>query len=190
MLQRSLIIVLCCSLFLISCKKEEVPGPAVSGQGGYFSIKDFIKDQWKTYHGQPLVIMQYTTLNGHTDSVELSSLKMRWSKLIHIFYQTDISDPKFLNQYDFETFDEGLTQTRNFIYTARTPELYTQKLQIAADLVTHKIRTIYIETNKQSFWSSRSQKLLYSPMHSLLIHETNDPLIGSTKDLNIEYKFL
>lgn len=190
MLLRSFSLLLCFTLFLCSCQKEAAPLPAASNQAGYFSIRDFIKDQWKTYHGQPLVIKQYTTLNGHTDSVELSSLKMKWSTLIHIFSETDISDPKFLNQYDFETFDEGLTQTRNFIYTARTPELFTQKLQIAADLVTHKIRSIYIETCKQSFWSTRSQKLLYAPMRTLLVHETNDPLIGSTKDLNIEYKFL
>lgn len=190
MLPRFFLPLLCCSLFLYSCKKEEAPKAISPNQAGYFSIKDFIKDQWNTYHGQPLVIKQYTTLNGHTDSVELSSLRMKWSKLIHIFYQTDISDPKFLDQYDFETFDEGLTQTRNFIYTARNPELYTQKLQIAADLVTHKIRSIYIETSKQSFWSTRTQKLLYAPMRSLLVHETNDPLIGSTKELNIEYKFL
>lgn len=190
MLQRSFIAICCCLVFFTSCKKEEAATANTAHQPGYFSIRDFIKDQWKTYHGQPLLIKQYTTLNGHTDSVELSSLKMKWSNLIHVFYETDISDPKFLDQYDFETFDEGLTQTRNFIYTARTPELYTQKLQIAADLVTHKIRSVYIETTKQSFWSTRSQKLLYAPMRSLLVHETNDPLIGSTKDLNIEYKFL
>lgn len=190
MLQRSLFLLLFCSLIGVSCKKEEAPKVSDPNQAGYFSIKGFIRDQWKTYHGQPLLITQYTTLNGHTDSVELSSLKMKWSNLFRIFYETDISDAKFLNQYDFETFDESLTQTRNFIYTARTPELFTQKLQIAADLVTHKIRTIYIETAKQSFWNTRSQKLLYAPMRSLLVHETNDPLIGSTKDLNIEYKFL
>ncbi|MGC4079358.1 MAG: hypothetical protein QM702_20420 [Rubrivivax sp.] len=190
MFQRSILLVVFCALMTGSCRKEQPAATTVPNQPVYFSIKDFIRDQWKTFHGQPILLTRYTTLEGRTDSATLSALNMQWSKLFKIFYETDISDPKFLGQYDFETFDEGLTQTRNFIYTARTPELYTQKLQIAADLVTRKIRTIYIETSKQSFWNTRSQKLLYAPMKVLMIHETNDPLIGSVKDLNIEYKFM
>jgi hypothetical protein len=177
--------------FASSCKKgEEQNTPSADlSNGTYFSIKDFTKDQWKTFHGQPYVLQQYTTLNGKTDSVMLSALTMKWSAIFKTFFEADISDPKFLNRYDFSMFEEPTTQTRTFTYTAKEPELYTQKLQIAADIEHNKIRNIFIETKKETFWNSETQKLLYSPVHVLQIQQHNDPLIGRQKELVITYKF-
>lgn len=178
------------SLTLCSCSGEKEKTTPEANQGGYFSIIDFTKDQWSTFHGQPFGIAQYTTLNGHTDSTFLSALKMKWSPIFEIFFKTDISDPKFNEQYDFETFEENLTQTRTFTYTAKKASLYTRKLQIAADMYTNKIRNIYIETEDKNFWNTQSQKLFYSPVRFIQIQEHNEPLIGKSKDLIVEYKFL
>lgn len=176
---------------LLSCgRKADVPNTDASNSAGYFSIKDFTKDQWKTFHGKPYVLHQYVTLNGKTDSIMLNALTMKWSLLFKTFFETDISDPKFLDRYDFDMFEEPTTQTRTFTYTAKEPELFTQKLQIAADVYNNKIRNIYIETVKESFWNVQRQKLLYSPVHVIQIQEENDPLIGSTKNLSIAYKFM
>ena len=87
-------------------------------------------------------------------------------------------------------FEEETTQTRTFAYVAKDPELFTQKLQIAADVFTNKIRNVYVETQRQTFWNTQTKKLLYSPMHVLQIQEHNDPLIGGQKELIIEYKFM
>lgn len=178
-------------LFLVSCKKREEAKAVVPDQGGnYFSIRDFGKDQWKTFHGQPLMLSQHITLNGKTDSTILSALTMKWSPVLKTFFETDISDPKFLDRYEFSMFEESTTQTRTFSYTAKDPSLFTQKLQIAADVYNNKIRNVYIETEKQTFWNTQTKKLLYSPMHVLQIQEHNDPLIGGQKDLTIVYKFM
>jgi hypothetical protein len=179
------------TISIMSCKKKEaVNANHDLSKGTYFSIKDFTKDQWKTFHGQPFVINQHITLNGKTDSVLVSALNMKWSQVFKIFFETDISDPKFLEKYEFSMFEESTTQTRTFTYTARDPELFTQKLQIAADEYNNKIRSIYIETQKETFWNKQTQKLLYSPVHVIQIQEHNDPLIGRQKDLVIEYKFM
>lgn len=186
-----IVLVLSCTVLLFSCKKkEEAPAPAPEG-GTYFSIRDFTKDQWKTYHGQPILITRLVRKNDQqTDSATLSALTMRWSEIFKIFFASDISDPKFLNQYDFEMFEESTTQTRTFSYTAKDPALYTQKLQMAADVFTNKIRNIYIETQEQNFWKTTTQKLYYSPMRVIQIQQHTDPLIGWQKDVVTEYKFM
>lgn len=179
------------ALSLFSCKKkEEIKVVVDPNTPTYFSIKGFVKDQWKTFHGQPVMLTQIVTLNNKTDTTLLSGLTMRWSPIFKTFFETDISAPEFLDKYEFTMFEEETTQTRTFSYVAKDPALFTQKLQIAADVFTNKIRNIYIETQKQSFWNTQTKKLLYSPMHVLQIQEHNDPLIGGQKDLVIEYKFL
>jgi len=188
LLQSILVFLVVCSLF--SCKKKEAQKPVDPNAPTYFSIKDFTKDQWKTYHGQPVMLQQVITLNGKSDTMLVSGLTMKWSNIFETFFETDISDPKFLEQYDFSMFEESATQTRTFSYVAKDPALFTQKLQIAADGFTNKIRNIYIETQKQTFWNTQTKKLLYSPMHVLQIQEHNDPLIGGQKELVIEYKFM
>jgi hypothetical protein len=185
-----LLLMLSCTVLLFSCKKkEEVPVPVPEG-GTYFSIRDFTKDQWKTYHGQPILITKLITKDNKTDSATLSALTMRWSEIFKIFFETDISDPRFLNQYEFELFEEETTQTRTFSYTAKDPALFTQKLQLAADVFTNKIRNIYIETQEQDFWKTTTQKLFYSPMRVIQIQKHTDPLIGWQKEVVTQYKFM
>jgi hypothetical protein len=184
-------LILCLALFLSACNtKDNIKAPIDVSKGTYFSIKDFTKDQWKTFHGKPYVLQQYITLNGHTDSALLSALTMKWSLVFKTFFEADISDPKFLDHYDFSLFEEPTTQTRTFTYSAIEPNLFTQKLQITADIYSNKIRSIYIETNKETFWNKQTQKLLYSPVHVIQIQQYNDPLIGKKKDLVIRYKFM
>lgn len=181
------LIALCC----FSCREKEAAAPVTTPSGAtYFSIKDFARDQWETFHGKPLMLVEYTTVNGKTDSNVVSALTMKWSEVFKRFFETDIGDPKFLERYNFEMFEEEATQTRTFAYTAKEPELFTQKLQIAADAYTNKIRNVYVETQKQSFWSTKTQKLLYSPMRVVQMQEHTDPLIGFQKDVVVEYKFL
>lgn len=184
-------IILLTTLGFLACKNKAEKENAIprSSSGTYFSIIDFTKDQWATYHGQPFSLQRITTFNGQQDSVMLSALKMQWSTIFKKFFETDISDPKYLNQYDFSTFEEPTTQARTFTYTAKKPELFTQKLEITADLYTRKIRSIYIETQKNTFWNKQSQKLLYAPLRVIQIHEWNDPKIGTDKDLLVEYRF-
>lgn len=178
-------------ILLAACQQKEAPMTVnKSNTSTYFSVIDFTKDQWSTFRGQPYVIHQYSTVNGRTDSAILSALTMKWSSIFKAFFASDIGDPKFLNQYDFSMFEEPTTAARTFTYTAKNPELFTQKLQILADYYNNKIRSIYIETQKQDFWSTTTQKLYYSPVRVIQIQEHKDPLIGSQKDRVLEYKFM
>jgi hypothetical protein len=186
---RSLILLLFPLLVGVTACKKKTPAKPDSSQGTYFSIVQFTSDQWKTYSGQPYVLQKTVTLNGQTDTVFLSAYKVNWGEIFKIFFETDISDPKYLDRYDFNMFEENTTQSRIFSYTARDPELFTQKLEITADVFNNKIRNIYIETHKSTFWSQQTKKLFYSPVRVIQIQEHTSPLIGSDKELVIEYKF-
>lgn len=191
-LNYSLLIVLITSLIFTSCNKgsEDSISKVNTSEGTYFSIIDFTKDQWQSFKGQPYAIKQITTLNGATDTVMLSALTMKWSPIFKIFFESDISDPKFLDQYNFAMFEETTTEARTFTYTAKDPKLFTQKLEILADLFSNKIRSIYIETQKENFWNSETQKLYYAPLKVIQIQEYNNPLLGKNKDLVVMYKFM
>ena len=106
------------------------------------------------------------------------------------FIESDISDPKYLEKYDFSMFEDGTTDTHNFYYEAKDKKLFTRKLQISADAMTRKIRSIYIETQKNAKWDSKTQKLFYMPMKVLSIQEFEKGTLGSGKELRVEYRFL
>jgi hypothetical protein len=173
-----------------SCKKQQKENIVIDpNEPTYYSVIDFAKDQWDTYKGQPFLITKVVTLNGTSDSVSVSAMNFKWSQIFKIFFETDISDPKYLGQYDFAIFEEELTQTKTFEYTAKDPKLFTQKFQVSVDQFTNKIRSIYIETQKENFWSKQSQKLFYAPLRVIQIQEESTPLLGSKKDLVVKCLF-
>lgn len=188
---RFIAIILLASLSVTACKKKEEPPVKYNpDEGTYYSIRSFIEDQWSTYHGQPFLISKVVTMNGKKDSTTRSAIYVNWGEIFNLFMETDISDPKFLDKYTFSLFREESMQTRNYYYEAKDPELYTQKLHIATDLWTNKVRTVYIETLKKTFWTKQTRKLLYSPITVIQIQEHEEPFIGKNKDLTIEYRFL
>lgn len=170
---------------LAGCRKKELP----MDKPGYFSIMQFTTDQWDTFSGQPYVLEKRVTLNGKTDTALVSALQVNWGEIFKIFFETEIDRPELADKYDFSMFEENATQSRVFSYTARDPGMFTQKLQITADVYNNKIRNIYIEAARNSFWRKQTRKLLYSPLRVIQIQEHTEPLIGTNKDLLIEYKF-
>jgi hypothetical protein len=178
------------AIAFFACSKPIEKPKLDTSKGTYFSLYGFVQDQWNTYKGQPFVLNKTVTLNGKTDSSLVAAINVSWGQIFKIFFEADISDPKFLDQYNFSMYEESTTQTRTFSYEAKDPKLYTQKLQIAADLYNDKVRSIYIETQKNTFWNNQSKKLFYSPVHILQIQEHNNPLLGRSKDLVILYRFL
>ncbi len=177
---------------LVSCKPKQNDKAVeeLAEKGTYFSIKQFIADQWSLYHGQPYGLQKIVYLNGKVDSAMVSAYDLDWAPIFKVFFETDISDKKFLGKYDFSKFADDATMTHNFFYEANDPKLFTRKLQISADNVNNKIRSIYIETQKQGQWSSKTQKLFYMPVKVISIQEYEKTAPNTVKELRIEYRFL
>lgn len=180
-------------LFFASCDKKkdkETTDPEIA-DGNYFSINQYIIDQWNTFAGEPFVIEKVTWINGKTaDSSLTNSDTLNWGRIFEIFSATDISDRKYLGQYTFNQFDDKDDGTHNFFYMAKEPDMFTQKVLITVDQFNMKVKGIYIETYKKSATDECVQKLFYSPMQKIQLQWDDRPLFGSKKHTVQEYVFM
>lgn len=178
-------------LFAACNNKKEEKEDYSNVEGNYFSINQYMLDQWNTFSGEPFVIKKMMWINGKTeDSSYSNSDTINWARLFTIFSETDISDRKYLGQYTFNQFDDNQDGTHNFFYMAKDPDLFTQKLLLTADQENMKVKGIYIETFKKSATDEVTQKLYYSPMKKIQIQWDNRPLFGSKKHTVQEFEFI
>ena len=186
-----IVLLISVSLFSASCKQKVLPGDQFKDEKGtYFSIKQFSLDEWTTHIGEPVVFRKTVTQNGKSDTEMTHIDKMDWRPILAEFVAADISDKKFLGLYTFSQFDDDFDNTHNFLYVADNKDLYTQKLLISMDIRSMKVKGLYVETFKHSFFNERVQKLYYSPVKTIQIQEYNKPWLGSKKDLVITYDAL
>ncbi len=176
-------------LFITSCSKSEKAAED-SPEGTYFSIIQFTKDQWKTYKGQPFGIKKTVYLDGTADSTTTNAIDLDWASVFKVFFDTDISDKKFIGQYDFSAFRGIDKDVNGFYYEANNPKLYTKKLQITAEDITGRVKSIYIEAGKSDRMGTRSLKLFYTPLSSITIQEMETSKTGQKKELRVVYEFL
>jgi hypothetical protein len=174
-----------------SCKKKDATDEYADVQGSYFSINQFILDQWNTFSGEPISIIKTVKVNkGKTDSSFTNSDTLSWAPIFKTFAETDISDRKFLGKYNFTQFDDNQDQTHNFFYQAKDEDLLTQKLLITIDQYNNKVKGIYIETYKKDFGDECTQKLYYAPLKTLQIQTDDKPWLGSKKFTVVQYEFM
>ena len=183
--------IICAGILFSSCKKKNAIDPFADVQGNYFSIRQFGIDQWNTYAGRPFTILKTVKINNKTDSSYTNSDTLNWGDAIFkTFFETDISDRKWLGQYTFTQFDDNEEGTHNFYYKANDPDLFTQKLLITIDQQNSKVKGIYIETYKKTIFDECKQTLFYSPMETVQIQTDDKPGIGSRKYSVVQYYFM
>ena len=176
---------------LVCCKKKPVPDPHPEIKGTYFSIMQFAGDQWTTYHGMPFGLVKIVSTNGKTDSSYVSALTMDWgTDVLKPFFESDISNRKYLGHYRFSSFDDDLLGTRTYAYDAIDDDLFTRKLYISFNPENNKIVSIYIETQKQSNAKTITQKLLYKPLKLIQIQEFEGASMGAKMETEVKYIFL
>ena len=182
-----------CAIFLIllSCScKSDVEQNNETDDRTYFSVASYIEDQWNANRGQGYGMVKKVYFNGKVDTVYTNAIELDWAPIIKVFFETDISDPKYVGQYSFSAFDDTLTRCRNFYYEANNDKPYTRKLQITSDFFTDKIKSIYIEAQKNSRVGTKNLKLLYTPLETISIQEWETSKTGEQKELRVVYEFL
>jgi len=189
---RQVLLVITLAVILFSaCKKKVTKDPYADVEGNYFSIRQFGIDQWNTYAGVPFTIQKTVKIGNKTDSSFTNSDTLNWGdEIFKTFFETDISDRKWLGQYTFTQFDDNQEGTHNFYYKANDPEMFTQKLLITIDGINNKVKGIYIETYKKTIFDECKQILYYDPMHTVQIQTDDKPAIGSRKYKVVEYYFM
>ena len=175
------------TLGMSACKKEKTTEIFNDVKGNYFSINQYILDEWRTHAGEPVAFLKIVTLNGKKDSSYTNVDKMDWPSILKYYSESDISDRKYLGKYTFSQFDDNFENTHNFLYTANNKDLFTQKLLICMDVNSMKVRGIYIETLKSTFWNECLCKLTYTPLRTIQIQQYDKPVLGSKRELVIRY---
>jgi hypothetical protein len=187
-------IILFLALVLTSCKKKKAEAADTTTlAGNYFSIKQYALDEWNTFAHSPFTIVKTVKVNnGPTDSSYTNSDTINWAPIFKTFFETDISDRKFLGKYTFTQFDDNQDGTHNFFYEIHEDEdeLFTRKLLITIDQYTRRVKGIYIETNKKTIFNECTQKLYYKPMKTIQIQTDNKPMVGSNTLTIVQYDFL
>ncbi len=179
---------------LAACKPKPKQMPIATANDGskgtYFSINQYIKDQWNTYLGQPYSIIRVRTHNGKTDSTYLNAYNLEWGDILRRFFESDIGKPQYIGHYNFDMFLDNSTGTRNFYYEAKDDTQFTRKLQISAMQENNKIRSIYIETERRSGMKDMIQKLYYAPLSVIQIQEYDALATGDKNQLVVAYYFM
>jgi hypothetical protein len=174
-----------------SCKEDTPKEDYSDVKGSYFSVRQYALDQWNTFYGEPFLISKKVKVNnGPFDSSYTNSDTLNWGIILKLFFETEISDRKFLGKYKFSQFDDDQDDTHNFFYEALEDDLYTRKLLITIDQYTQKVKGIYIEAASNSIFDDRIVKLYYKPMKRIQIQTIESELFGDKKHVVTEYEFL
>ena len=174
----------------VGCKKKSGGEDLSKVKGQYFSIKQFALDEWNTFSGEPFSIVKTVRVKDKTDSTYTNTDKIDWTPILKTFFETDISNRKFIGQYTFNQFDDPADGTHNFFYQANDEDLLTQKLLISIDMFTSKVKGIYIESDQKDLFDSRTQKLYYKPMQTIQIQTDEKSLFGDKKHTVEQYDFV
>lgn len=171
----------------ISCNKEtpEEYNPDTS----YWSVKQFIMDQYSLRVGTPSGVKKTVTLNGKTDSSYLKFAEVDWATIFKIFGEADISNPKFYGKYKFDNFDDNFIEMSTMTYSALDPKLFVRRLDVNYDNISGEISLVYIETNKKSWFTSKQQKLSYYVGKKIVIQESEQSTFSKPKELVVEFSF-
>jgi len=173
------------ALCIVGCKKPNSE-KLTTNEPANFSLYQFAQDQFHSFWGQPFTLKKTVTLNGKVDSSIVSVFKMDWDGVLGTFFKADISNPKYKDKYKLSVLVDDVTDSRTYYYEAKEKNLFTKSLQVVTDPLTNRVKSIYIETEKDG----KTAKMYYSPIKRIQMQEYESSFIGGKKDLKIEYQFL
>lgn len=177
--------------FSTGCQFLKSPDSATGNDSteGYYSIKGFLDDQWALLNGEPIVLLRVATFNGKKDSSYVKFDSALWVSIRKQFDPSDISDPRFLNQYKFTLYSDNSLNLDFINYEALNKDLFTRSLNMSFDNENHKIKSIFIETRKMNGSYEKSQKLTYMPYTLIRIQTFEKSIISSPENLSVSYYF-
>jgi hypothetical protein len=155
----------------------------------YFSIKQFMDDQWELYKDDVYVLMRTIQYKNQSDTAYVDLDEKNFKDIRAYFDPIDISSKTFLNLYHVEEIYDSSQEMYIINYLANNDELLLQKLSLVIHDETLKIMSIYAETQSKNIFKTKTSKLNYNPKTSIVIQENEKPLIGDAKHTITHYFF-
>jgi hypothetical protein len=172
-----------------SCKHDKETEQLEAATAKYFSVRQFMYDEVKYYSGPEFTITQVIIKDGKSDTSYFNSLTFDWTEIVKTFAESDITTTECIGHYTYSQFEDKESMTENLFFRAVDDDMVTQKLMVAANYFTGKIKGIFIETSYRTPLWETEQKLLYRPKKMVQIQRYNYPLIGKKTSLIEQYFF-
>ncbi|MBL7706131.1 MAG: hypothetical protein JNM21_11360 [Taibaiella sp.] len=174
-------------LLLAACNPK--PDKEYDPDTSYWSMNQFLIDQYNVRKLDPVVIKKTVDLNGKIDSAFIPIADIDWATVYKVFGAADISNPSFYNQYEYKNFDDNFLEMSTMTYTAKDPNLFVQRLDINYDNISGKIDVVYAETNDDGLLRQKQQKLSYYVGKKVIVQETEKGIFSKEKNLTVTYEF-
>jgi len=198
---KSALLCICC-LSLFACKGKQKSEPketektmlpvvkqVIDTSETYFSIRQYFDDQWQTRSSNPYTLLKIQVIDGKRDSSFVQMTPELWASIRAPFDAADISDTRYLSYYQFSAFDEDATMTSHNYYETLAPELFLRKMDIAADVNSQLVKSVYLETQRSIDGHDITGKLQYIPDRIVQI-QTFEKIPGKpAKNTLLEYRF-
>lgn len=152
-----------------------------------FSVSQFFDDHWSLIEGQPYLLKKSVEINGEIDTGYQQLDSTFFYHIKGLFDKTDISEPKYLVEYDYLYAEEDYYHS--LIYTAKDEDLFTQLLVVNLSLTSNRIIHIYVETKKDNLFHTKTQKMTYAPFKYIQIIEYEKSFLSSPKNIKLDYAF-
>ncbi|HRP88925.1 MAG TPA: hypothetical protein PKX92_02685 [Edaphocola sp.] len=175
------------TVFCFSCKEKVAVD--YDPDTSYWSVNQFIIDQYNLKVGEPIAITKVVAINGKTDTTYLPIDEIDWAAVFKLFSKADISNPKYYDKYSYSNFDDNFLELSTITYQAKDPKLFVQREDVNYDNFSRKVKSIYIETYEKNWFLSKQQKLSYYVNDKIVIFEHEKGRFSKPKEIMITYIF-
>lgn len=127
----------------------------------YFSIKDYLDQQWVLKKDNPYTLLKVVIANGKRDSTFVPLDSTAWYAMMQPFYVADISDKKYLGWYRFDSFENDEAEEVHIHYEAIAPDTIMRKMDIAANRYSGMVNLVYMETRNKTDNVITTRKMTY-----------------------------
>lgn len=150
------------------------------GDVSFFPTASFFAGQVKMVDSLQLPVLKYVTVNGHTDTSQITTREM--GLMATDFLQTDLTGPEFRKLYKEQSFADQSISSVTLTYSTTHKELPIQRLDVLINpnpVLNDKVRSIYIEKLEKHGDTSVLKKMYWkTDKHFLVISSAsvdNDP---------------
>lgn len=161
----------------------------VDSDSEYFSINEFMDDQWKYLKTQAYVLKRYRTVNNVQDSAYAELNDKLFRELKARFGATDISGAACRGKYQVTLSLDTAQNMVNLLYIAADPALPTRQTLLSMDKENARVTQVYVSTQSDSNGTFRTQNLLYVPEKVIQIQEYEQGANAEPVNTKIIYKF-
>lgn len=161
----------------------------VDSNSEYFSINEFMDDQWKYLKTQAYVLRRYRTVNNVEDSAYTELNDKLFRELKSRFGAADISGAAYRGKYHVTLSLDTALNMVNLLYVSADPALPTRQTLLSMDKENSRITQVYVSMQSDSSGTFRTQNLLYVPEKVIQIQEYEKQANAEPVNTKIIYKF-